>query len=479
MTVSQTEERRAGPAEPRDEGRLAAAHFITGALFLAFGSFVEVLAIFSLRFDGFSSISYGRLEPIANLALLLGFAVISLTGGIYYVLPRLTGTRLWNERLAELTLVIHTALVVAGMVLVGFGFGSGRQPLSLPWWMNLPLALTLAVPALITFRTITSRTERRSFVTLWFVLGGALWLPLLYLGYFVGDLPGLREVAVAYSNLFFSAGFVTMFVFTVGTGLFYFTVVREMDVPLASRQLALVGFWSLGFAAAWWGAAQLVFGPGPSWVAGVAAALGLAFPIGTLANSVNVSLTLEGHWEEVREKPGVAAGVAGLYLAVVLAAMASFASFPSLGAAGGLTEYWEGIEYAAILGVGALLAAGTSFHALPRVTGRELFSPGRARASNTLTLVGAGGVLVTMAASGLVKGYSWIGGSNAAAYVDAGEGWGAGSAAAVDVLMLLALAFAVVAFLGQLAYLSVLAGTVTRGKATTQEVLVDVEPGDE
>src|SRR5690606_24192772 len=97
----------------------------------------------------------------------------------------------------------------------------------------------------------------------------------------------------AYNDLFTSAGLVTMVVITLGSGLFYYAVVRELDIALASRQLAQVGFWSLGLASVWWGIAQLIFGPGPNWVAGVAAALGLAFPIGALANAANISLTLE------------------------------------------------------------------------------------------------------------------------------------------------------------------------------------------
>jgi len=78
---------------------------------------------------------------------------------------------------------------------------------------------------------------------------------------------------------------------------------------------------------------------------------------------------------------------------------------------------------------------------------------------------------LSMIAAGLVSGYSWVAGSNSAAYVNAGEGWadGAGSA---EILMLIAFGFGIVAFLGQLAYAATVIGTVTTGKAVPQEVLV-------
>ena len=461
-----------------DGDRVAASHFLVGALFLVLGGLLELLALFTLRFADISPVSFGRIEPMANLALMIGFGVITLVGGIYYVLPRLTGARLWSADLARRGLLLLSGLVVAGLLLVGFGFGDGRPPFGVPWWLDIPMLFALALPAVVTMGTIANRQEKRSFVTLWFVIGGTAWLPLLFLAYFAGRLPFVTSVARAYSDLFFSAGFVTMFLFTVGSGLFYYTLVKEVDVPLASRQLASVGFWSLGFAGVWWGASQLVFGPGPGWVDGVAAALGLAFPIGTLANAANVSLTLEGHWEKLGDKPGVGSGVIGVYMAVGVALMASLAAFPSIGAVTALTGYWKAIEYAALLGVGTLLAAGVVFEALPRVSGRKLPTTDRARSFNRLTVVGVGGVFVMLVAAGIVNGQSWLAGSNSAAYIDAGDGWAAGAQAS-EPLLLVALGFAVVAFLGQLAYASTVAGTLFSGRAVEQEVLVEKVMSDE
>ena len=345
--------------------------------------------------------------------------------------------------------------------------------------MSKRLLFILTLPLIITVGTINNREEQRSFVTLWFVIGGVVWLPLLYLTYFIGELPSLSAVAVEYSNVFLSAGFVTMFLFTVGTGLFYYTLVKELDVSLASRQLALVGFWSLGFAAAWWGAAQLIFGPAPSWVAGVAAALGLAFPIGTLANAANASLTLEGSWSELSEKPGVSAGIYGLYLAVAVAILAALAGFRSIASVISLTSFWEAIEYTAVAGPGALLIAGVTFSALPRLVGRNIASLKRAKSFSRLTVIGSVGTLLFMSAAGILSGYSWIGGSNAAAYIDAGEGWAAGLGTSFETLMLVAIGFAFVTFAGQLAYASTIFGTITTGKATTQEILVARETVNE
>lgn len=460
-----------------DESRSAANHLVAGAFFLVLGGALQLLSLMSLRFADIFPVTYGRLEPMANLTLMIGFVTISLFGGVYYVLPRLTGTRLQGSNLASFGLAATSGLVVVGLLAIGFGFGTGRLPFGLPWWLDLPMTLLLAIPAVVAIRTVSERTEHRSYVTLWFVLGGVVWLPLLYLAFFSGNLPDLSSTGVAYTGVFFSAGFVTMFLITVGTGLFYFTMVRELDIPLASRQLALVGFWSLGFAAVWWGTAQLVFGPGPSWLSGVGAALGLAFPIGALANAANASLTLEGAWDEIQDRPDLRSGVLGLYLAVGIGVLAALAGFKSIASVASLTGFWQAIEYTAIAGVGTLLIASLSFSAIPRLYGRELYTK-RSRTFIGLTITGSVGVLVSMSAAGLVSGYSWIGGSNSGAYVDAGEGWLAGAGGSVETLMLIAVGFAIATFLGQLAYAATVIGTVTQGKAAKQEVLMAKDPDE-
>lgn len=455
-----------------EEDRTSAAHFLVGASFLLVGGVVQVFQLFALRFPWLAPVDYGRVEGLANLVLMIGFLVISLVGGAYYVLPRLTGVRLWNPGLARGNLILLASVVAGGGLLVLFGFGGGRPPFAVPWWLHVPMLIALSVPAVITVMTVKNRRERHSYVSITFIIAGTTWLPLLYLAYFAGELPGLGSLAVEYSNLFFIAGFSTMFVFTVGTGLLYYSTVKELDIPLASRQLATIGLWAMGFAGVWWGISQLTFGPGPDWVSGVAVALGLAFPIGALSNAANLSLTLEGHWEDLADKPGVTSGVIGLYLAVVVAVMAAFGSFPAIASATTLTAFWEAVEYAAISGVGALLVAGIVFDALPRVSGRKLSDASAARTFNRFTVIGVGGVLATLTASGLVSGYSWIAGSNTAAYVDAGEGWAAGAGAA-DPLNLIALGFAVITFLGQLAYFRMVSGTLFSGEAVSQEILVD------
>ncbi|HEX9763509.1 MAG TPA: hypothetical protein VGA97_10460, partial [Acidimicrobiia bacterium] len=78
MAATQTADIRAVLGGGSAEDRVAATHLVVGALFLVIGSALAVLSFIALRFGDLFPISYGRLEPMASLTLVIGFCVISL-----------------------------------------------------------------------------------------------------------------------------------------------------------------------------------------------------------------------------------------------------------------------------------------------------------------------------------------------------------------------------------------------------------------
>ena len=124
MADTQTADIRALLGGGSDEDRVAATHFIVGAIFLVVGGLLHLLALFAVRFGDLFPISFGRIEPAANLLLMIGFAAVSLIGGVYYVLPRLTGTHLQGRSLAGLGLAGMSGLSVLGVLAIFFGWGA-------------------------------------------------------------------------------------------------------------------------------------------------------------------------------------------------------------------------------------------------------------------------------------------------------------------------------------------------------------------
>lgn len=447
----------------------AVAHMMTATLFLGAGAVAVAVALIAMVFPSFVPLGYGLWRAVAMLALQMGFATLAVVGGSYYVLPRLTGTRLWNERLAWAGLVLIAATTALGIVVVGAGLGDGGEPFALPWWLDLPLLVGLAVPPLVALQTVRDRTEPRSYVTVYFVLTGLDALPLLYL---IGNLPGLRSLADVIGDMFFTAAYIVV-ILLIAIGLGLYAVVKQTAQPLAGRQLAQIAYWSLIFGAGWFGIAQLTGGPIPAWLPTVAAVLGLGFPVGMAAAAFNVFSTLQGGWRgEDQPEPVPLMSVAGLTFGTVVAVLAALAGFRSTGNLVALTSFWEGVVYGLVLGVIPLLVGSVLIQAIPRMTGRSLFSRRQALRFVQLTVYGVGGLVVFLVVAGLVSGYSWAGGSFTGAFAAVGEGW-APAAGPAGVFLGLAAMAGLVGALGSVTLASLVVRTVTRGAVTAQEILVE------
>ena len=448
--------------------RAAVAHIVVSLGFLAAGSLAALAGLLSMAFPAFIPLGYGLIRAITMLALLVGFATLSVVGGAYYVLPRLTGAPLWNERLAGLGLVVISITTALGIVVVGAGFGDGGEPLALPWWLDLPMLAGLAIPSLVALQTVRHRTEKRIFVTIPYVLIGLVAMPILYLA---NNLPGLTSLASTLGDLWFSSAYPIAAIVLPVIGIVYYAVVKD-GRPLAGRQLASVGLWSLLFGAGWFGVAQLAGGPVPSWLGAVAAAGGLAFPVGMIVSTACLVATLEGSWRgEEETDPVVMTALAGTGLGVFVAILAALAGFRSAATLLAFTPYWEAISYGLVLGVIPLLIASWTYQALPRITGRRIISTDAVRRQVRLTLLGTGGVVLLLVIAGLVTGYSWAGGAFTGTFAAVGDAWEVATGPS-RVLVGIAVVPGLVAVLGNLGLASVIFGTLTQGQVGPQEVLV-------
>lgn len=447
----------------------AIAHVLAGTIFLALGSAAAAGAFLSMAFPAFVPLGYGILRAMAMLSLVVGFATITLIGGVYYVLPRLTAVRLWNEQLAWVGLAIVAGTTGLGLIALGAGFGNGSEPFALPWWLDLPLLGGLAVPALLSLQTLRARTEHRSYVTVDYAVTALAALPLLYIA---GNIPGMTSVATTLGNVFFASAYLVAGILLGAIGLLYYTVVKHTDQPLAGRQLAQVGYWSLLFGAGWFGVSQLMGGPIPIWLGAVAAVLGLAFPVGMAAVTANMFSTLEGQWRRsIQPDPVVTAAMGGLVLGLIVAVLAAIGGFRSTATLVAFTPFWEAVQYGLVMGVIPLLLGASLFHALPRMTGRMLFSADQGRMFTKLALLGSGGLVLFLGLAGIVTGYSWSGGSFTGGFAAIGEEWATASGPAA-VFVGLAVIAGLVAVVANFSLSSLVIRTLTRGRATTQEVLV-------
>lgn len=462
------------PTNKSSESDITLLVLVSSAM-LVIGAVLYLVSLAAMAFPGaFDGIlSYGRVRPAALSATMLGWLVVSLSAGAYYVLPRVTGTPLRYAAVARNAALATAALSLVGVVTSLLGISDGVEPFRFPWWLDIPILLVLGAPLFVTVRTVASRTEKAIYPSLWFIMGGTLWLPLLYL---VGNLPGLNSTARALQGLTFTAGFTTLWVTVMGVGLAYYTAVKASDEPLASRQLAQAGFWSLAFAATWAGPVQLVFGPTPDWLDALAAVFNLALPVAALANSYAISATIGRAWADLENRPSLVATLAGMGMTIFVGVATAVAGFRTSASLVGLTSYWEGVLVAALFGVGGLLVAGWTHQGLRAVTGLESPSHDLAFRHVKWTAWGTTATALLLMLAGVVTGVGWAGGSYTQQPA-AGEGWALSNVG--QTLVGLAVIPAIVMVAGQISLAMSTYRTITTGLGVSREVLVSTGVNDE
>ena len=202
----------------------------------------------------------------------------------------------------------------------------------------------------------------------------------------------------------------------MGFGIAYYVAVKQTDNPLANRQVAKAGFWSLAFAGAFLGPVQVAFGPTPDWLDSISAVLSLALPVSAIATTAAVATTVDDAWTDAAERPTLLAVGYGLALAIVASVLSVFGSFSSAAAVVGFTSFWDGIQFLVLFGVGGTFLSAFAYQAIPPMTGRQIDDISTAGRQIKLVAWGSLTTALLLVLAGILTGFAWTGGSYTASY---------------------------------------------------------------
>jgi cbb3-type cytochrome oxidase subunit 1 len=174
---------------------------------------------------------------------------MALLGALFYIVPRLTGTKLYSERLGNLTMVIWNIAILLGNITLALGMTQGREYAEFIWPIDVGVMLLLAMAGYNLFRTVAQRKEKQLYVSPWYFLGTFTWFPVIY---FIGNVmwvtpfnapPGqpwggaLQGVNDAIVNWFYGHNVVGLWFTTLGVGVMYYLIPKLTGNPLYSHRL--------------------------------------------------------------------------------------------------------------------------------------------------------------------------------------------------------------------------------------------------
>ncbi|WP_022662628.1 cbb3-type cytochrome c oxidase subunit I [Paucidesulfovibrio longus] len=399
-----------------DKQNSASLNFMLSAsLWVVLGTLMGlVLAlefVFPDMFQGVPWLVFGRLRQAHTNTVMFAWLSMGMMGAWYYIVPKLTGRRIWSEKLGNVCMLLWNAAMLLGIASILNGNTQSREYAELPWIVDVGVMIVLLLNLLNIYMTIAHRVEKKLYVSLWYITGTVIWMPILYfIGNVMWNVPAGASVGIndSFYNWFYGHNVLGLWFTTGLLPVIYYLIPLDTRTPLYSHVLSLVGFWGIIFFYTGVGAHHLLWSPIPYWLKtfGVAESIGMVIPV--LAIMMNIFLTMRGNWNRFFSSIPLRFAVTGWAAYVLVSYQGSHQSLRAINNLTHFTQYVPGHAHLALMFFAASTVMGGIFYIMPRILGRGLYSRALVNVQYSVYFIGFlfffGGFFLT----GIVQGSAWI-----------------------------------------------------------------------
>lgn len=391
---------------------LVRAHLVMSTVFLTavlLGGFAYGLQLTNLYpFPDIALASPGRVRMLHTNAAAYGFIVNAFIAGMLWAIPRLTKQAILSDRLGWIIFWAWQAIVTLALLGILSGYAQAVEWGETPIFSDPLIIVGLVLLVINLTSPILKTRERGLYVSLWYFLAAFAWTGLVYImGNYIPQffVPGAAGAAIA--GLFIH-DLVGLFVTPVGWGLMYYFVPVNLEKPIWSHALSLVGFWGIAFFYPMQGVHHFLWSPIPMYAQYGAVVATIAIEIVVTTVLVNFFGTLYGRANAVRSNMAVRWYYVGMINYLITCFQCSVQVTLTVQKVIHFTDWVVGHAHLVMFGVFGFWIMGMYVELWPRVVGRAWHSQRMLTAHFWLTVVGLELMFVTLTAAGLVQGYSWI-----------------------------------------------------------------------
>ncbi len=410
----------------------ASRNFLYSAIaWLTIADFVGLIAATQMISPDFLAgipfLTFGRLRQMHTNGVLFMWLSMAQLGGFFYIVPRLTGTKLYSEVLGNITMILWNMVGIAGYLTLANGMTQAREYAELIWPIDVMVMTGLLLAGYNIFRTIFARKEKKLFVSLWYIMGTMIWMPMLYFvgnvmwqpllpsaetniaGFPSGGLTGIIDVTW---NWFYGHNVLGYWFTTSGTAITYYIVPVIIRSPLYSHLLSLIGFWSIAFFYGHVGQHHILSTPTPGWLKtlAVVGSLGLFIPVFTFLT--NIWLTMRGNWGKIYESLPLKFVIVGTVFYFITCIQGPLQAIQGFNRLIHFTNWIVGHAHLALLGTFSFWMMGAIYYIIPVTLRRRIYSPGLAEIQFWLVTAGFLLMMLSLQIGGLIQGAMWLNGDS-------------------------------------------------------------------
>ncbi len=383
------------------------ALFGGAALWLIVGLVLAIVASLTFhmpeKFANCPLLTYGRVQPAANDAILYGFAIPAALGVMLWIFARLSQGELVLPIVPIVAANIWHLGVLVGLVAILIGDSIGSQWLEFPRGSSVLLFAAFLLIAISAVATFGARRERELYPSHWFLLAALFWFPWIYstANLFLASSHPVRGVAQAVIGWWFANNLIFVWLALVGIGTAFYFLPKLAGKSLHSHYLALFAFWTLILFGTWCGIPQGA--PVPAWLPGLSSVASALTIIPLIAIAVIFVKTVCGANTDCKGGPFcyIKFGTVTFLLSSLMLISLGCPHFSKIVE---FTWFVPAQTQLQIFGFFAIVICGAIYELLPRVMGFGLPFPKFVRVQHWLFMLGIILLVVSLAVGGIEQG---------------------------------------------------------------------------
>jgi cytochrome c oxidase cbb3-type subunit 1 len=355
-------------------------------------------------------LSLPRVRMLHTNVNLFGWLLQANMGILFWILPRILHTRLFSEKLGVAMGILYNLTLIGGFTSIMLGRVKNVEYGEIPVPFDYLIAVCWVMFAINIFGTVAIRKVKYLYVTVWYTLGAVIWTTFVYItGNMFSQLPMVAGVNQANLIWFYVHNAVGLIFTPLGVAIAYYLIPKQLNTPIYSHKLSMVGFWVISFVYVWTGAHHMLHGPQPYWLQTVAIIFSFSLVIPVVAVVTNFFGTFATAPRKIRMKgPIPKLLMMGTVYYIFTCLQGPFQSIRSVNIIVSKTDWVVGHAHMALFGTFSFYAMAGIFYVVPKLTGRKLYSEKMGDLTFWIMTLSSIPFFAVLWISGVIQGFAWL-----------------------------------------------------------------------
>ena len=377
------------------------------ALWLVVSSVLGLLASIKFHAPDFLAncawLTYGRLQPAADDALLYGFCLPAGLGVALWLLARISQIPLRGAVVPIVAANLWHLGVTVGLAAILIGDSTGFTWLEFPRGGSVPIFFAYLLLASWGMMLFAGRRDRALYPSQWFLVAALFWFPWIYstANLFLVAWP-VRGVTQAVIDWWFANNVLLVWTGLIGLGAAFYFLPKLSGRPLQTHYLALFAFWTFTLFATWCGIPPGA--PVPAWLPTLSAAAITLLIIPLLAIGIVGWRTVWGSISSKWDNGPFCFIGSGMDFFCLSGLMLIAMACPKISPVTQFTWFGPAETQLRLYGFFAMTMFGAVYYLLPRAVGIEFPFSKLVRVHYWISLLGITLLVVPLAIGGVEQG---------------------------------------------------------------------------